>query len=85
MPRSDLQYAQNVRQTLRKENFSSTHYYFFEVKIANNGSKYIVIDQKRKVPGDFADTKIRIFADELLGIQHLTNKMIDLALHNDLS
>lgn len=58
-------YTQEPRQTLRQERLSiGAHHYFFEVKVANNGSKYIVVSHRRKVDGVFEGSKLRIFEDE---------------------
>lgn len=72
------------RKTLHKERyFSSTHHYFFEVKEASNGTKYIVIDQKRKVGDAYVGAKLRIFEDELLEFQRVLQKMVRLALDEE--
>lgn len=71
-----------IRQTLYKERIATgTHNYFLEVKVANNGSKYIVIDQVRRGGTEYAKTKIRIFEDELLEFQRMLGKLIHIALN----
>ncbi len=74
-----------VRPTIFKERyFTTTHNYFFEVKIANNGSKYIVIDQKGKKRdrnGNWESVKLRIFEDELLEFQRVFGKMVDVTFN----
>lgn len=72
------------RTTLRKERFSSgTHTYFFELKETLHGSKYVVIDQRKKVGDGFESAKVRIFEDELLEFQRVLNKLIRLGLAED--
>lgn len=79
-------FTQEVRPTLFKERmFSGTHHYFFEVKVANNGSKYIVVEQRRKAGDVFVGTKMRIFEDELLEFQRMVDRMIRLALDPELT
>lgn len=74
-----------VRPTIFKERYSTTtHNYFFEVKIANNGSKYIVLDQKGKKRdrnGNWEGVKLRIFEDELLEFQRIFGKMVDVTFN----
>lgn len=74
-----------VRPTIFKERyFTTTHNYFFEVKIANNGSKYIVLDQKNKKRdrnGNWESVKLRIFEDELLEFQRVFGKMVDVTFN----
>lgn len=75
------QFTQEVRATLFKERmFSGTHHCFFEVKVANNGSKHIVLEQRRKVGEEFVGTKMRIFEDELLEFQRVLDRMIRLTM-----
>ncbi|OQY28021.1 MAG: hypothetical protein B6244_08760 [Candidatus Cloacimonetes bacterium 4572_55] len=70
------------RKLLLKERyFNSSHKYFFEVKEAKNGSKYIVIDQRRKVEGKFVGAKMRIFEDEMLEFERVLHKLIHFALN----
>jgi hypothetical protein len=67
------------RKVLHKERvFTGTHNYFFEVKEASNSSKYLVIDQRRKVGDNYESAKMRIFEDELLEFQRILQKMIRL-------
>ena len=74
-----------ARPTIFKERyFTTTHNYFFDVKIANNGSKYIVIDQKskkRNKDGKWESVKLRIFEDELLEFQRVFGKMVDVTFN----
>jgi hypothetical protein len=61
---------------LHKERmFTTAHHYFWEVREASNGSKYLVIDQRRKV-GDTYKAQMRIFEDELLEFQRILHKVI---------
>ncbi len=72
------------RKTLHKERmFTTTHHYFFDVKEASNGSKYIVIDQRRKVGEVYEGVKMRIFEDELLEFQRVLQKVIRIALSEE--
>ena len=72
------------RKVLLKERVSTgTHNYFLEVKEASNGSRYLVIDQRRKVGDAFESTKMRIFEDELLEFQRVLQKMIRATLSED--
>jgi hypothetical protein len=72
------------RKTLRKERFSSgTHTYFLELKETLHGSKYVVIDQRRKVGEEYESAKIRIFEDELLEFQRVLDKLIRTGLTED--
>jgi hypothetical protein len=72
----------DVRQTLYKERVSTgTHHYFIEVKLAHNGSKYLVIDQRKKVGAKYESTKLRIFEDEMLEFQRVLGKTIHIALN----
>ncbi|MDM8525979.1 hypothetical protein QUF80_21605 [Desulfococcaceae bacterium HSG8] len=74
-------YTHEIRKILCKERYSTTsHHYFFELKEAKNGSKYIVIDQRKKVGSEFVSSKIRLFADEMLEFQRILNKFIHLAV-----
>lgn len=60
----------------------STHNYFFEVKEASNGSRYVVIDQiRRQADRKGEKVKIRIFQDEILEFQRVLQKMIRFALN----
>ncbi len=72
------------RRLLHKERmFTTTHHYFWEVKEASNGSKYLVIDQRRKVGDTYESAKMRIFEDELLEFQRVLQKMIRIALSDE--
>jgi hypothetical protein len=73
----------NVRITVAKHRyFTTTHNYFFEVKIANNGTKYMVIDQRsRNEQGEWIGIKMRIFEDELLEFQRVFGKMVDVVMN----
>ena len=72
------------RKTLRKERVATgTHNYFIEVKEASNGSRYLVIDQRRKVGDTYESAKMRIFEDELLEFQRILQKMIVAALSEE--
>jgi len=74
-------YTNEVRTTLLNERLSTTsHHYFFEVKIAKNGHKYIVFTQRKKVGDQFIGVKIRIFEDEMLEFQRILQKSIHFAL-----
>ena len=76
-------YSLEKRRLLLKERyFSSSHNYFLEVKEAKNGSKYIVIDQRKKVGDKFVSAKIRIFEDEMLEFERLLHKLIYFSLNN---
>jgi len=76
-------YSDEIRKLLCKERYSTTsHHYFFELKEAKNGSKYIVIDQRKKIGNEFVGTKMRLFADEMLEFQRILNKFIHLAVHD---
>lgn len=72
------------RKTLVKKRLSTgTHHYFLEVKVANNGTKYLVIDQRKKVGEQFVSCKMRIFADEMPELQRLMQKMIQIVLTSE--
>jgi len=74
------------RKVLLKERISTgTHNYFLEVKVANNGSKYLVIDQTRKIGTEFDSVKMRIFEDELLEFQRILQKLIRVTLRDDVT
>lgn len=73
-----------ARKVLHKERmFTTTHHYFWEVKEASNGSKYLVIDQRRKVGDTYESAKMRIFEDELLEFQRILHKVIRIALSDE--
>jgi len=79
----DILYSDEIRKLLCKERYSTTsHHYFFELKEAKNGSKYIVIDQRKKVGNEFVGTKMRIFADEMLEFQRIFNKFVHQAVYD---
>lgn len=79
-------YSLEKRKTFLKERYSSgSHHYFFELKEAKNGSKYIVIAQRKKVGDEFVGIKFRLFEDEMLEFERILHKMIDISLHNDQS
>lgn len=72
------------RKVLFKDRVSTgTHNYFFDVKEATNGSKYLVIGQKRKNGTEFESVKMRIFEDELLEFQRILQKLIRLTLKDE--
>ena len=63
------------RKVLQKDMVKTgSHTYFFELKEANNGSKYIIIDQSKKVGDSFEHQKIRIFPDEILEFNRIFQK-----------
>jgi hypothetical protein len=77
---------QEQREIIYKERYStSTHHYFFEVKVAQNGTKYIVVDQRKKVGDDYVSAKMRIFEDELLEFQRVLQKLARFALNEEQS
>ena len=77
-------YTDEIRKLLCKERYSTTsHHYFFELKEAKNGSKYIVIDQRKKIGSEFVGAKIRLFADEMLEFQRILNKLIQLVIEQE--
>ena len=52
MTQQENWYYSEERKTFLKERyFTGSHNYFFELKEAKNGSKYIVVDQRKKVGG----------------------------------
>lgn len=72
------------REMLHKERASTgTHTYFLEVRVAKSGSKYLAIDQRRKVGDTYESVKMRIFEDEMLEFQRILQKMIRLALSDE--
>jgi hypothetical protein len=82
MSEQEQWFTSEERKTLLKERyFTSTHHYFFEVKEANNGTKYIVIDQRKKVGNKFVGAKMRIFEDELLEFERVFHKLVHFALN----
>ena len=81
MTEQEQWYTHEERKLLLKERyFTSSHHYFFEVKEAKNGSKYIIISQRKKVGDEFVGVKIRIFEDELLEFERVLHKLIQFAL-----
>lgn len=81
---SENWYTDEIRKTLHKERyFTSSHHYFFELKEAKNGSKYVVIDQRKKIGDKFVGAKMRIFADEMLEFHRILNKLIQMATYHD--
>ena len=83
MTEQEQWYSHEKRRTLHKERyFTSTHNYFFDVKEAKNGSRYIVIDQRKKIGGKFIGTKMRIFEDEMLEFERVLHKVIQAALND---
>lgn len=77
-----IEYTNEVRTVLLKERcFTTSHHYFFEVKVARNDSKYIVIDQRRKVGDQYVGEKMRLFEDEMLEFQRILQKTIHFALN----
>jgi hypothetical protein len=74
-------YSNEERKLLKKERyFSGSHHYFFEVKEAKNGSKYIVIDQRKKVGDQFIGAKIRLFEDEILEFVKVFTNLVNFTL-----
>jgi hypothetical protein len=79
-------YSPEARKILLKERyFTSSHNYFFEVKEARNGSRYIVIDQRKKVGDKFVGSKIRVFEDEMLEFERIFRNLINFSLNDDQS
>ena len=77
-------YSSEERKIFLKERyFTGSHNYFFELKEAKNGSKYIVVDQRKKVGDQFVSAKMRIFEDEMLEFERILHKFINLALNNN--
>jgi hypothetical protein len=75
-------YTLEKRKLLLKERyFTTSHNYFFEVKEAKNGSKYLVIDQRKKVGDEFVSAKLRIFEDEMLEFERVLHRLIHFALN----
>lgn len=78
------QKSSEIRQLLHKERIATgTHNYFIEAKVANNGSKYLVIDQRKKVGGKYESVKMRIFEDEVLEFQRILGKMIRIVINDN--
>ncbi|MGI0483610.1 hypothetical protein ACN4EE_22865 [Geminocystis sp. CENA526] len=79
-------YSQEQRKLLKKERyFTGSHHYFFEVKEAKNGSKYIIIDQRKKVGDEFIGAKIRVFEDEMSEFLRIFDDLVCFALNQKLS
>ena len=77
-------YSSEERKIFLKERyFTGSNNYFFELKEAKNGSKYIVVDQRKKVGDQFVSAKMRIFEDEMLEFERILHKFINLALNNN--
>lgn len=74
-----------IRKELCKDRVATgTHNYFFEVKEANNGSRYVVIEQiRRQADRKGEKVKMRIFQDELLEFRRVLQKMIRFALNEE--
>ena len=84
MTEQDQWYTLEERKLLLKERyFTSSHNYFFEVKEAKNGSKYVIIDQRKRVGGKFVSAKMRIFEDEMLEFERVLHKLIRFALNDN--
>jgi hypothetical protein len=82
----DSWYTHETRKLLLQDKyFSGSHYYFFEVKEAKNGSKYIIITQRKKVGDEFVGSKIRIFEDEMLEFERILHKLIQFSLNSSQS
>ncbi|AIE75538.1 MULTISPECIES: hypothetical protein [unclassified Synechocystis] len=80
MDNSEQWYTREERELLHKARyFSGSHNYFFELKVAKNGSKYIVIDQRKKIGDKFVGSKIRIFEDEMLEFERILHQLIGIA------
>ena len=58
--------------------------YFFDVREAENGNKYVVINETRKVGEDFKRSSIMIFEDDLLkfnnGVKNVTDYIVKQSL-----
>jgi hypothetical protein len=85
-PQSEMFSGKNTikREVLHKTRISTgSHTYFLELKEAVNGSKYIIIDQSKKVGDTFRHTKIRIFEDEILEFYRQFENMVKLMVEGD--
>jgi len=55
--------------------------YFFDVREAENGNKYLMINETRKVGEEFKRSSIMVFEDDLLkfnrGIKNVTDYIVD--------
>ncbi len=68
------------RKTLHKDRLSNgTHNYFFEVKEALNGSKYVVVDQYLRGTKE-KKAKLILFEDEMPEFRRIFLKLLDVAL-----
>ncbi|MBB1126132.1 hypothetical protein [Thiospirillum jenense] len=86
MSTSELNYSNEPRECLQTARyFSSSQYYFFELKRAKNGSKYIIVDQRRRRDGEFSGVKLRIFENELSEFQRILTQLIKLAKQQDVA
>ncbi|WP_330203036.1 hypothetical protein [Cyanobacterium sp. Dongsha4] len=75
-------YSQEQRKLLKKERyFTGSHHYFFEVKEAKNGSKYIIIDQRKKIGDEFIGSKIRVFEDEMSEFLRIFDDLVSFSLN----
>ena len=58
MTEQEQWYTHEERKLLFKERYSTgSHHYFFELKEAKTGSKYVIISQRKKVGDKLARTK----------------------------
>ncbi|MEM9275261.1 MAG: hypothetical protein AAGA80_20205 [Cyanobacteria bacterium P01_F01_bin.143] len=81
MSEQEQWYSLEERKLLLKERYSKgSDHYFFEVKEAKNGSKYIVIDQRKRVGDNFVGSKVRIFEDQMLEFERILHKLINFSL-----
>lgn len=77
MTQEETWYSHEERKLLLKERYSSgSSHYFFELKEAKNGAKYLIISQRKKVGDKFVGEKIRIFEDEILGFNRVFQSFI---------
>ncbi|MEA5467550.1 hypothetical protein [Spirulina sp. 06S082] len=82
MTEQEKWYSQEERKLFLKQRYSTrSHHYFFEAKEAKNGSKYIVIAQRKKVGDKFVGEKIRIFEDEMLEFERILHNFIHFSLN----
>jgi hypothetical protein len=58
--------------------------YFFDVREAENGNRYLMINETRKVGEDFKRSSIMIFEDDLLkfnrGVKSVTDYIVNQSL-----
>jgi len=74
---------QSERKELHKfKTKTGTHHYYFDIKEAKTGSKYIVISQNKKSNDEFVSVKMRIFEDEMNEFQRVMEKSIAYALNH---